>query len=437
MALTAAIAVAGLITLSYVDRDLRLAMSRFAWASWLCFTCLLFYDLHRGQDGMTLVLLLLSGVFALGLVVGFRPAFYHALRVGTTLIVSGIIFQSAWDIVPYTIIAILLSLPGIVVEKLIAESTRELREINAQLRQEVTERQRAQAELQHHQEHLEDLVTERTAELTQANTELQIRNQELDAYGHTVAHDLKNPLSILIGFSDLLSSRYEQMETEKRQYALAIIAESGRKMVNIIDELLLLASVRKADAVASMPIDMEIVIKEALQRLRNLTEEYHPDIAPPSHWPTVWGHAPWIEEIWVNYLSNAIKYGGRPAEHIPPRLELGYDMLDCELPLLDALSEQVPLGNLKFPNPQPSISNSQSHIRFWVRDNGKGLTLEEQARLFTPFTRLNQVQTKGHGLGLSIVKRIVEKCGGEVGVESIVGQGSTFYFTLPTASPES
>jgi len=72
-------------------------------------------------------------------------------------------------------------------------------------------------------------------------------------------------------------------------------------------------------------------------------------------------------------------------------------------------------------------------VRFWVRDNGHGLSPEEQARLFTPFTRLDQARAKGHGLGLSIVRRIVEKLGGQVGVESLVGQGSSFFFTLPGA----
>lgn len=72
-------------------------------------------------------------------------------------------------------------------------------------------------------------------------------------------------------------------------------------------------------------------------------------------------------------------------------------------------------------------------VRFWVRDNGPGLTPDQQAQLFTPFERLHQARAEGHGLGLSIVKRIVEKLGGEVGVESdgVPGQGSTFYFTLP------
>jgi two-component system sensor histidine kinase/response regulator len=73
-------------------------------------------------------------------------------------------------------------------------------------------------------------------------------------------------------------------------------------------------------------------------------------------------------------------------------------------------------------------------VRFWVRDNGSGITPEDQARLFVPFTRLSQARAGGHGLGLSIVRRIVEKLGGQVWVESQVGQGSVFCFTLPGAA---
>ena len=75
--------------------------------------------------------------------------------------------------------------------------------------------------------------------------------------------------------------------------------------------------------------------------------------------------------------------------------------------------------------PQPDGS-----VRFWVRDNGPGLTPEDQTRLFKPFTKIWTVRAQGHGLGLSIVQRIVDKLSGQVGVESLVGQGSTFYFTL-------
>jgi signal transduction histidine kinase len=73
-------------------------------------------------------------------------------------------------------------------------------------------------------------------------------------------------------------------------------------------------------------------------------------------------------------------------------------------------------------------------VRFWVRDNGSGISVADQARLFVPFTKLQQVNTKGHGLGLSIVHRITAKLGGQVGVESKEGDGSLFWFTLPAAN---
>jgi signal transduction histidine kinase len=69
-------------------------------------------------------------------------------------------------------------------------------------------------------------------------------------------------------------------------------------------------------------------------------------------------------------------------------------------------------------------------VRFWLRDNGQGLTLDQQVHLFKPFTRLDRVRAEGHGLGLSVVQHIVDKLGGRVGVESILGQGSVFSFTL-------
>jgi signal transduction histidine kinase len=123
------------------------------------------------------------------------------------------------------------------------------------------------------------------------------------------------------------------------------------------------------------------------------------------------GYAPWVEEVWVNYLSNAIKYGGKP-----PQVELSATLFSTSCASGGEMRENM--------------------VYFWVRDNGDGLTPDDQARLFTPFTRLDQIRARGHGLGLSIVRRIVEKLGGQVGVQSTgePGQGSTFFFTLPAAS---
>ena len=109
------------------------------------------------------------------------------------------------------------------------------------------------------------------------------------------------------------------------------------------------------------------------------------------------GYAPWVEQVLTNYVSNALKYGGRP-----PRVELGAEVVD------------------------------ERRVRVWVRDDGRGLTPEEIGRTFAPFTRLSVDDVAGHGLGLSIVRRLVERMGGEVSVESAgtPGAGCIFSFTL-------
>jgi signal transduction histidine kinase len=221
---------------------------------------------------------------------------------------------------------------------------------------------------------------------------------ELDAYAHTVAHDLKNPLTALIGFSELLVDRYDRMSAEHIRRNLGLIAENGRRMTNIIDELLLLASVRKLGQVKMEPVNMGEVVAESRARLGDMIVRNEVTLVEPESWPTALGHGPWIAELWANYISNAIKYGGKP-----PHIELG------------------------------ATPQEDGYVCFWVSDNGPGIAPEDQARLFAPFERLGQARAEGHGLGLSIVQRIAQRLGGHVSVESVVGKGSKFCFTLPTA----
>jgi len=248
-------------------------------------------------------------------------------------------------------------------------------------------------------------------ELLQYAAELEDRNEELDAFAQTVAHDLKNPLAYIVGYSDIVKTKSATLPNDELEHYLDIIARNGRLASDIVDDLLLLASARRMD-VELEPLDMGDIVEEALDRLYWEIEESQAKIIKPesSAWPTAVGAPSWIEEVWVNYISNSIKYGGRLEKGIPPRIELGFDELAAST----------------------AGESASSHVRFWVRDNGLGLKPEEQERLFVPFTRLNHAGIKGHGLGLSIVRRIVEKLGGKVGVESEVGNGSTFYFTLCT-----
>ncbi|MCB0194021.1 MAG: GAF domain-containing protein [Anaerolineae bacterium] len=221
--------------------------------------------------------------------------------------------------------------------------------------------------------------------------------QELDAFAHTIGYTLRDPVSLIIGYTELLRSQSGLSDT-LHEY-LNSIARNGLKMSNIIDELQVLTGVRRAKIVPK-PLSMLRIVAEVQQRLAHLIQEHDAKIIVSEYWPAAIGHKPWIEEVWANYLSNAIKHGGQP-----PRIYVG------------------------------ATEQSDGMIRFWVRDNGPGFTPEEQAQFFTEFTNLSQRRVTEYSLGLAIVKRIVTKLGGEVGVESdgIPGEGTIFTFTLPKA----
>jgi K+-sensing histidine kinase KdpD len=203
-------------------------------------------------------------------------------------------------------------------------------------------------------------LRERTDELQQRTVQLQAQNQELDAFAHTVAHDLKSPVTSIVGYSTMLEATYAELPEESLLTCLRAIAEGGEKMSRIVDGLLLLSGVRKKQ-VETEPLDTARIVAEAMHRLEILIEESQAEIILPETWPVALGYASWVEEVWVNYLSNAIKYGGQP-----PRVELGATV--------------------------QSGDDAPPTVCFWMRDNGPGLTSEAQERLFVPFTQLEQVK---------------------------------------------
>jgi len=241
-----------------------------------------------------------------------------------------------------------------------------------------------------------DQLQRMTRDLQRANETMSAQNEDLEAFAQTVAHELKTPLSIMLGNSYLLGKKEYQESPIKIEEVARQITETSLKMDNIIQEMLQLTSQRPSEKAQIQPLDMNEIVTETLQQLDHLITERQAKIKTPTVWPTVQGYGPWIEKVWINYISNALKYGGNA-----PEIELG--------------AEQEANG----------------HIRFWVRDSGPGMTPEEQAQAFSQFTRFNATKAVGHGLGLSITKQIIEKLGGEVGVESRPKDGSTFYFTLP------
>lgn len=246
----------------------------------------------------------------------------------------------------------------------------------------------------------EDVTAARELEraLREANAALVARNEELDAFAHTVAHDLKNPLSAVLGFAEHLEPGAGTLSAAERAESAEGIVRSARKMQEIIDALLLVGESR-AD-VPLAPVPLAPLVEDCLRAFEHEARRLRAEVRRPGSWPTPLGYAPWVERVLANYFGNALRYGGRP-----PRIELGAEALDG------------------------------SRVKVWVRDDGRGIAPGEAERLFVPFSRLSRGEPHGHGLGLSIVRRLVERMGGTVGVESAgrPGEGSTFHFTLPAA----
>lgn len=240
---------------------------------------------------------------------------------------------------------------------------------------------------------------EHKKEIEKYAEKLEIKNKDLDSYNHTVAHDLKTPLSGIIGLVDIIQGELEGViapNSELEDY-LNVLRESSLKMISIIEELLVLASVSKLEDINISQLDMDIIVSSVLERLKHQISDSKAKIKICNDWEPSMGYAPWIEEVWANYLSNAIKYGG-----CPPIIELGCAELNNE-------------------------------VKYWIKDNGEGIDSNICKELFTEFTNITPKKENSHGLGLSIVNKIITKLNGECGCEQKDSLGSIFYFTLPKA----
>ena len=236
----------------------------------------------------------------------------------------------------------------------------------------------------------------------QAEAERERMIEDLDAFAGNVAHDLKGPLTGMVGYAAVLGEQIEEGDLDGVSESAAMVQLHVQKLTHIIDDLLLLARVRQDMPVLIEALDMVPIVVQALRRLDYLIRAREAVVTVTEGvWPMAMGYAPWVEAVWTNYISNALKYGGNPAH-----ITLGVD------------------------------PPKAGYVRFWVRDNGTGIAAQNLERLFEPFARFNPGAASGHGLGLSIVRRIVSRLNGTVQVESTPGQGSTFSFVLPAVNPE-
>jgi two-component system, sensor histidine kinase and response regulator len=232
--------------------------------------------------------------------------------------------------------------------------------------------------------------------LAQRHRELEERNEELDAFSHMVAHDLRNALSRVLNFAELLLETASETWTAQDRRDLEKIRDSALRMHDVIESMLLLARMSR-ESVTIKPLPMDRIIARVLQDLDLQIGQSSAEISVPSEWPLARGYAPWVERIWFNYISNGIKYAGDP-----PRLALGADLDD------------------------------EGMVRFWIRDNGPGLSDAAIAKVFQPFVR-GQSNREGFGIGLAIVHRIVNRLGGMIGARNLEHGGCEFSFALPRA----
>jgi two-component system sensor histidine kinase/response regulator len=262
----------------------------------------------------------------------------------------------------------------------------------------VKDKSKTKAQLLEELKSLKSKCRKAESSLRQRTDDLLVAQKKLDAFTQALANDIREPLGRVVSFAQMLEKDHAALSDEELERYLQTIVRRGSEVVGAVGRLLAVRTELHAGIVEEIgPLDMGRIVAGVLERMSYMAEEYQAQILVPERWPVALGHGPWVEEVWANLISNAIRFGGQP-----PRVELGAD---------------------------PS-EKTEGMVRFWVRDNGQGLAPEEQVRLFT---RPDRDPATEFGLGLMLVQRIMEKLGGEVGVESEVGEGSIFYFTLPVA----
>jgi signal transduction histidine kinase len=258
---------------------------------------------------------------------------------------------------------------------------------------------------------LEQRVQERTAELEVANEELDAANEELDAsnrdltaankeldaanreseaFAYSVSHDLRTPVGAVSGLTHLLRTGEEARLSDDGKRLLGMIEGNAERMIALIDGLLRLSQLGRG-AIRRVPLSMEDLVHEVLRDLANSTRaEIRIDELPGCD-----GDSIILRQVWANLIGNALKYS---KTRDPARIDVGWD--------------------------------KDKHAYF-VRDNGVGFEMRHAGKLFGAFERLHSDPLfEGNGVGLAIVRKIIERHGGAIWAEAAIDQGATFWFTV-------
>lgn len=247
------------------------------------------------------------------------------------------------------------------------------------------------------------VVLRRAAELARLNAELERSNIELDAFAYIASHDLKEPLRGLHNYAHFLLEDYGQQIDADGQAKLQTLVRLTQRMETLIDTLLHYSRVGRTD-LAMQQTDLNTLIREIADRLAMSLEQHQVQLRIPRPLPTITCDQIRLGEVFYNLILNAIKYNDKPEKWI----EIGY------------------------LQPESSAGRQRLAYTFYVRDNGIGIHAKHFETIFRIFKRLHARDQfgGGSGAGLTIAKKIVERHGGKIWLESQVGAGTAFFFTI-------
>ncbi len=254
------------------------------------------------------------------------------------------------------------------------------------------------------------MILRRAKELAQLNRELSRSNEALDEFAYITSHDLKEPLRGIHNYAHFLLEDYTDTLDDAGQEQLQTIVRLTRRMDTLLNSLLHYSRVGRTE-LGMQRVSLDTVVRESIEMLHVKIEETRTDIRIPRPLPVVLCDRVRVGEVFANLIANAIKYNDKAEKWV----EIGY------------LDEPAPTERVG-----SSVEAGMHYVTCYVRDNGIGITNNHHDAIFRMFTRLHGHDTfgEGTGVGLAIVKRIIERHGGTIWVDSLPDEGTTFYFTF-------